>query len=280
VRNKKPQETNEEPIPKSSFLRWAGSKRKQLPKLATYWNESYGRYVEPFMGSACLFFSLNPSTALLSDLNEELVHTFCMVRDGPKQVYKALMSLPLGKVSYYQVRGKNPNNLSPVNRAARFIYLNRFCFNGIYRTNLKGEFNVPYAPTGTGGLPTLEFLQSIATQLKRSTISCGDFEKILLKEVRKNDFVYMDPPYAVSTRRVFREYGPQPFGFDDVNRLVRLLDEMDRRKAKFVVSYALTNEVLRAFHRWDIKRIVTHRNVSGFAEHRRKAVEILVSNIA
>ncbi len=231
------------------------------------------------MGSASLFFSLNPSKALLSDLNDELVHAFCMVRDEPKRVHQALVSLPLGKDFYYEVRAKNPTKLSSINRAARFIYLNRFCFNGIYRTNRKGEFNVPYAASGTGGLPTLELLQSAAVQLKKCTLRCGDFESILLKEVRENDFVYMDPPYAVSTRRVFREYGPQPFEFEDVNRLDRLLDELDQRKAKFVVSYAMTNEICRVFRRWEIKRVVTQRNVSGFARHRRKAVELLVTNI-
>ena len=265
--------------PRQPFLRWAGSKRKLIPRLAPYWNSSFERYVEPFMGSACLFFAIDPPSALLSDLNPELIHTFRTIRDEPESVHDVLSHFPLGKRAYYKIREKNPKKLSPIVRAARFVYLNRFCFNGIYRTNTNGDFNVPYAPDGTGALPSLQFLKSASARLRKTSIRCGDFETILLREARANDFIYMDPPYAVSTRRVFREYGPKPFDFDDVERLAVLLKELNRRKAKFVASYAFTNDINKIFSDWNVKRIVTQRNVSGFAKHRRKAVEVLITNI-
>ena len=261
------------------FLRWAGSKKKLLPKLTAYWNDSFSRYVEPFMGSASLFFSIAPSKAVLSDINSELVHTYCVVRDHPKRVHTTLASLPKGERAYYRIRSQNPNDLPAIERAAKFIYLNRFCFNGIYRTNTKGKFNVPYSPSGTGDLPTLEELRAIYATLQSVTIHCADFEAILLSKVRKNDFVYLDPPYAVANRRVFRQYGPKTFGLSDLKRLTDALVHIDRVGAKFLVSYAVCKEALECFSNWNIKRAFTQRNVSGFAEHRRRAVELLVSNI-
>jgi DNA adenine methylase len=261
------------------FLRWAGSKKKLLPKLTSYWNDNFSRYVEPFMGSASLFFSIAPSKAVLSDINSELVHTYCVVRDHPKRIHTVLTSLPKGKEAYYRIRSQNPKDLPAIERAAKFVYLNRFCFNGIYRTNTKGEFNVPYSPKGTGDLPTLEELREISNVLQSVNIRCADFETILLKKVRKNDFVYLDPPFAVANRRVFRQYGPQTFGLSDLKRLNDALVHIDRVGAKFLVSYAVCKEALKCFSEWNIKRAFTQRNVSGFAEHRRRAVELLVSNI-
>ena len=261
------------------FLRWAGSKKKLLPKLTSYWNNNFSRYVEPFMGSASLFFSIAPSKAVLADINSELVHTYCVVRDHPKRVHTALTSLPKGKQAYYRIRSQNPNNLPAIERAAKFIYLNRFCFNGIYRTNTKGKFNVPYSPSGTGDLPTLEELREISTVLQSVTIHCADFETILLSKVRKNDFVYLDPPFAVANRRVFRQYGPQTFGLSDLKRLNDALVHIDRVGAKFLVSYAMCKEAKDTFSDWETRRVVTQRNVSGFARHRRKAVELLITNI-
>src|ERR1700720_1906242 len=109
------------------FLRWAGSKRKLLPKLGQFWDRSFERYIEPFMGSACLFFSLQPADALLSDINEELVSTFKVVRDEPENLARSLKRIARGKRSYYRMRALDPGRLSTLESAARFIFLNRFC---------------------------------------------------------------------------------------------------------------------------------------------------------
>jgi DNA adenine methylase len=260
-----------------AFLRWAGSKRRLLPKLAAYWQPSYCRYFEPFMGSACFFFRIKPSAAVLSDINADLVETFRLVRDRPSDVHTAILQLKPGKESYYKIRAIRPTQLEPVQRAARFIYLNRFCFNGLYRTNQKGEFNVPFSPARTGPLPTLEELRLASLTLGASTLRSGDFENIL-EEVRAGDFVYLDPPFAVSNRRIFRQYGPSSFGLQDLDRLSQTLDLLDSRGAAFLLSYALCKEALTFFKKWQTRRVTTQRNISGFAEHRRAAVELLVSN--
>lgn len=259
------------------FLRWAGSKRRLVPKLISYWDENFTRYVEPFMGSAVLFFALEPSNALLTDVNRDLVETFCAVRDHHNAVYNRLLCLPLGKDAYYQIREEDSSRLDVFDKSARFIYLNRFCFNGLYRTNQKGKFNVPYAASKTGQLPTQDELSKVAKILSCAEIKTSDFEKTL-KDVQAGDFVYMDPPYAVQNRRIFRQYGPDCFGTDDLARLASTLPRIDQCGAAFLVSYAMCPEALEAFSGWHIRQAQTQRSIAGFSCHRREDIEILISN--
>ncbi len=146
------------------FLRWAGSKRKLLPVLREYWNPSYSRYVEPFAGSACLFFHLQPSKALLGDINRDLMFTYRQVRRDLPAVLSALRKFKGNKKEYLRLRAISPTELEDAERAARFIFLNRYCFNGIYRTNLQGSFNVPYGGLRAGYIPPDE-----------DFISCSNF---------------------------------------------------------------------------------------------------------
>src|SRR5690348_14762677 len=135
-----------EEIPSSrrSFLRWAGSKKKLIPRLQKFWHSGYSRYVEPFAGSACLFFSLNPSSAVLGDNNPELINVYRVLRREPERMHRRLVAIPREKKSYYRWRERNPRDLDAETRALRFVYLNHNCFNGIYRTNTDGRFNVPF----------------------------------------------------------------------------------------------------------------------------------------
>ena len=269
------------PSPKNAvapFLRWAGSKRKLLSRLAPYWGNKHTRYIEPFMGSAAFFYAINPSSAILSDINEDLVRTFVSVRDHPRAVYNRLLDIPRGKRSYNRVRKQSPTGLDPLDRAARFIFLNRFCFNGIYRTNAKGVFNVPYASLKQV-IPPWDAFRAAAQPLKSAIIICADFEEVVSNNVREGDFVYLDPLYAVRNRRVFRQYDPQTFGLDDLNRMDQTLRLIDKRNAKFVLSYAYAPESIEYFQNWQRRKAFTQRNVSGFAEHRRMAAELIVTNI-
>jgi DNA adenine methylase len=230
------------------------------------------------MGSASLFFSLCPSRALLSDLNQELVETFTTVRDHPRAVYNRLTAIPVGKESYNELRAKSSTGMNARDRAARFIFLNRFCFNGIYRTNMAGNFNVPFSSTKTGQLPDWGNFYAAAKALRNADIRCADFETIVTEETERGDFVYLDPPYAVSNRRIFRQYGPQVFGTNDLERLADALTVIDKKGIHFVVTYAMSQEALQAFRGWHVKRVFTQRNVSGFAKHRRRAVELIITN--
>ena len=260
------------------FLRWAGSKRKILPQIASYWNASYRRYVEPFAGSAALFFHIGPNRAVLGDLNEQLIDLFRVLRNNPDEFHAALSSLPRSQHDYYRIRALVPDSLSDFERAVRFAYLNRHCFNGIYRTNLKGEFNVPYGGHKPNAVPPVEVFRKCALLLERAELRAVDFCRIL-KHTKSGDFVYLDPPYAVQSRRVFRQYGPKTFEKDDLVRLVEYLQAADNRGVHFVVSYADCTTARQAFSDWSTRRIRVRRNIAGFAGARRSAYELLVTNI-
>lgn len=266
--------TSQQPSP---FLRWAGSKRQLVPQLASFWRPSFIRYVEPFMGSACLFFSIQPKTAVLNDLNAELVNTFSVVRTRPGSLALRLTSLPRGRRSFLRLRDQDPSHLGKIDAAARFIFLNRFCFNGLFRTNRQGRFNVPYAPTRTGHLPSAQELATASRSLRCATLTSHDFATTLA-QTQRGDFVYLDPPFAVENRRVFRQYGPQTFGLDDLRRLSAQLHTLDRKGVAFLLSYACCPEGRSAFRFWPSRRVRVHRNVAGFAHFRRTAIELLVSN--
>lgn len=265
--------------PVSPLLRWAGSKRKLTNRLVPFWHAVRGRYVEPFVGSGALFFALAPEAAVLSDLNGELIETYRTVRDHPSSVAAELKSFRRTEATYYRMRQQPPVALSPIRRAARFIFLNRLCFNGLYRTNGRGEFNVPYAPDKTGRLPDVASLATVAKLLARADLRCGDFAAVIEDVLLPGDFVYLDPPFAVDNRRLFRQYNATNFGVADLHRLADLLYAIDRLGAFFVLSYAVSHESLAAFRSWPHNRVLIQRNIAGFAAHRRRAAELLVTNI-
>lgn len=259
------------------FLRWAGSKRKQLPILSKFWHQDFQRYIEPFMGSACLFFALRPKRAILADINADLVRTSVAVRDHPRAVSNRLAKIRLGRRSYYSIRRLNMSELDPIDAAAHLIFLNRFCFNGLYRANKAGQFNVPYGSAGIGRLPEPRELHAVSKSLRNCEIRRADFEDTLLR-TKPGDFVYLDPPYAVGNRRIFRQYGPSSFGLHELKRLADALELLDQKGVKFVLSYAYCREALDEFRRWPRRKIFVQRNIAGFATDRRRAGELLFSN--
>src|SRR5438046_2135596 len=148
-----------------SFLRWAGSKRQLLPRIIPLIGSGYDRYVEPFAGSACLFFGLLPKRALLGDINQELMFTYRQVQRQATEVGRQLARMRKCKAAYLRLRSTDPAALGAATRAARFIFLNRCCFNGLYRTNQRGQFNVPYGGLKSGQIPTTTVLKQCAKAL-------------------------------------------------------------------------------------------------------------------
>jgi DNA adenine methylase len=260
------------------FLRWAGSKRKLLPKLRTFWTKDHRRYVEPFAGSACLFFALKPSKAILGDLNRELISTFIEIKYRPSAVLRELAKLPpWSRKVYMRLRSLDALSLRPAARAARFVYLNRFCFNGIYRTNLSGQFNVPYSGDRCGDLPSDDVFRLCSRRLRGARLVVGDFERVLM-QARKGDLVYMDPPYAVRGQRVFREYDPSTFTPEDIARLRAWMVRLNDAGISFLVSYAESEEADVLKRGFSYETISVQRNVAGFATHRAVTNELLISN--
>jgi DNA adenine methylase len=234
--------------------------------------------VEPFAGSACLFFAIAPPAAVLGDANRELVEFYKVVRDEPDRLYRRLCRIRRDAVTYNKWRSTDPQSLDRETRAVRFIYLNRNCFNGIYRTNLAGKFNVPMGKDQGLYFTKAELIQS-SELLHRARLVAGDFTKTL-EHVKRGDLVYLDPPYAVNSRRVFREYGKQLFDAADIPRLVKCLKDIRKAGADFLLSYADCSEARALASQWNATRVLTRRNVAGFAGARKNAYEWLVTNLS
>lgn len=235
------------------------------------------KYIEPFVGSGQLFFAAKPSASVLGDTNTNLINCYQCVQQAPEKVFELLKKFPVGKEEYYKIRGADDSLWEPERRAAKFIYLNTFCFNGLYRTNKSGVFNVPFSASSAKML-SYEEIMSVSLSLVNSKLCAGDFESIVKENCQKDDFVYLDPPYAVRNKDIFLQYGPETFGLSDLERLRNLLKFIDGMDATFLLSYACCDESLDLAKSWKHKIITTVRNISGFAKHRKTENEILISN--
>jgi DNA adenine methylase len=261
------------------FLRWAGSKRQILETLAAQWDPTHRRYLEPFAGSAALFFHLAPVAAVLGDLNEELVNALTVVRDDLASFLELLRSWSPTKAEYCRIRDVRPHPEARIERAARFVFLNRLCFNGLYRTNRNGKFNVPYGGTKAGRMPTDSEFVEASRILRDAVLLSGDFERTL-SYAEADDFVYMDPPYSVTEVRTFQEYGPRDFTEFDVKRLRSCLEDLDRRGVTFLVSYAESAAGRALASGFEHRLVTVRRNIAGFAGARRLTNELLIANRA
>ncbi|MEX1248987.1 MAG: Dam family site-specific DNA-(adenine-N6)-methyltransferase [Anaerolineales bacterium] len=258
------------------FLRWAGSKRKLVPTLKEFWTSNYQRYVEPFAGSACLFFEISPSRALLGDVNIELINAYRHMKRAPYAVLEELKSFKSGRKNYYEIRGLDINYLTPLRRAARFIYLNRYCFNGIYRTNKSGLYNVPYGGD-KNRFPSNSVFLNCSDALKKAKLISGDYKETL-DLTCEGDFVYLDPPFSVKNRRIFTEYDATKFGLDEIFMLRQWMKKLRARGVSFLVSYAASKEArfLKDGFEWDVKKV--QRTIASFSHKRKMAYELLIYN--
>ena len=203
-----------------------------------------------------------------------------MVRDEASHVAQLLKRFRPNERDFYRVRSQDAASLTATERAARFIYLNRHCFNGLYRTNRQGRFNVPYGRSSkTGHLPDEQALRDAAAALSSATIVADDFYSALMTEVRGGDFVYMDPPYAKTNERIRNQYGPDVFGTDDLARLQSLAQTISDRGAFFVISYAECDEIRPIAKRWGTHKFTVQRTIAARATHRTAAAELLITNL-
>lgn len=213
----------------------------------------------------------------MGDSNAELINVYRELRKAPEEIHGRLTHIPRDRESFYRWRSKDPSSLDAQTRALRFIYLNHNCFNGIYRTNTSGEFNVPFGTKLARNLTRDEFL-GCAQALSGVKLISGDFEKTL-SEVKSGDFVYLDPPYAVTARRVFKQYGKKTFSVEDVGRLSTQLKRIDRLGADFVVSYADCREARDLALKWNSQKFSVRRHIAGFSVHRTYSYEWIISNL-
>lgn len=236
------------------------------------------RYVEPFAGSACLFFALRPARAVLGDINRNLIDAYRVISEHPRLVARTLDAIPNNKRTYYRLRSTSPDTLSPVERTARFAYLNRYCFNGVYRENREGLFNVPRG-TKTGHIPSEADFVRCSNTLKRAHLLAAPYTKCLA-DVHAGDFVYVDPPYATKRRNAYGEYGYGCFRESDLSELLRRLRCIDDAGATFLLSYCVHPALDKIPARWHKAVVTVRRHVAGFTTKRCLVKELLISNHA
>ena len=264
------------------FLKWAGGKTQLLPHLVHRIPNSFNRYIEPFIGGGALFFALQPRISLLADCNQELISCYQVVRSDVDALIEELKGFRYEKEMYYEVRewDRKPDfgQMSRVKRAARLIYLNKTCFNGLYRVNSKGHFNVPFGSYSDPTIVDPENLRACSTVLQRAIIQSGNFEQVL-EIAEAGDFVYFDPPYApTSDTADFTSYSKD--GFDDAAQELLLLVclQLNQRGVKWMVSNSNTPIIQELYRGFKVEPIIASRAINSKASKRGAVIELLIRN--
>ena len=264
------------------IVKWVGGKRQLMFELLKNMPKDYNRYFEPFIGGGALFFELQPNNAYISDTNEELINLYQVVRDNVDVLIKDLKKHKITKEYFIEIRNidrtQEYQNWSDIQKASRFIYLNRTCFNGLYRVNSKGEFNVPFGNYKNPRIVDENNLLNCSKLLKNTEIKCADFSKILSK-VKKNDFVYLDPPYVpLNETSSFTSYTKDGFDLDMQFKLQDVCDELDSMGVKFLLSNSDTKLINELYENYKIKKVFATRAINVNPDGRGKITEVLVRN--
>jgi len=263
-------------IPVTPFLKWAGGKRWLAPSIQEKVGIIAGRYIEPFLGSGAVFFRLHPNTALLNDANTDLIDAYKAIQQDYKTVVKHLTQHHglHSKEYYYEIRDYAPRCL--FRRAAKFIYLNRTCWNGLYRVNLNGIFNVPIGTKSSVLLSSDNWAQ-VSDSLKNAQLSSGDFESII-DQAENGDLIFADPPYTVKHNyNGFIKYNEALFSWADQERLSLALIRARRRGADIIATNA-NHESVRALYEsaFDLHTIERNSVLSGDPKFRGRFQELLI----
>lgn len=264
------------------IVKWVGGKRQLMFELLKNMPQNYNRYFEPFIGGGALFFELQPDNAYISDMNEELINLYQVVRDNVDKLITDLQKHDISKEYFMEIRNidrtADYKNWSNIKKASRFIYLNRTCFNGMYRVNSKGEFNVPFGHYKNPRIVDENNLINCSNLLQRTEIRHADFSEILTK-VQKDDFVYFDPPYVpLSETSSFTSYTKDGFDIDMQFKLRDVCDELDSMGVKFLLSNSDTKLVNELYENYNIKKVFASRQINANADGRGKITEVLVRN--
>lgn len=266
------------------FLKWAGGKR-QIAQVIKSYVPKFKRYFEPFLGGGAVFFTVQPMQAVLNDLNSELINVYKVIRDSPEELIASLKKHENTAEYFYRIRSldRDPlaySTLSPVERASRFIYLNKTCFNGLFRVNKKGHFNAPFGRYKSPKIADESLIWAVSRLLLRRDVVFAslDFAECL-KDAEEGDFVYLDPPYdPVSETARFTNYSSLGFGREDQLRLKEVCDWLDQRGVKFVLSNSNTEFIRSLYASYEIRYVRAGRAINCDPRKRGKVVELLIKN--
>jgi DNA adenine methylase len=263
------------------FLKWAGGKTRLIPQYTDYFPD-YKTYYEPFLGGGAVFFNLQPPTAILTDINHELITTYRCVRDNVEELIERVKKHELqhSQDYYYQVRAKSAN--SDLEKAARLIYLNKTCFNGLYRVNSQGKFNVPLGRYEKPKICQEDILRNASVALSRDVeIKEADFSEVLNHATGSDDFVFFDPPYyPISGTSYFTSYSPLSFNKKDQERLRDTCAELASRGVKVMVCNSDCQTIIDLYREinFEFHRIKAARSINSNPKNRGAIYELLIAS--
>lgn len=265
-------------------LKWVGGKRQLLPYITKY-IPKYTTYYEPFIGGGALLFELQPNKAVINDINEELINVYINIRDNYNELIEELKKYKNDEESYYQIREldrdkEKYSNLSSIQKAARIIFLNKTCYNGLFRVNQSGEFNSPFGGYKNPNITNEITLKAVSNYLNNSEIkfSCDDFETVL-NNIKKDSFVYLDPPYdPISNSSNFTGYSKGGFDRNEQMRLKKKCDFLHSQGVKFLLSNSSTDFIRDLYKDYIIETIPAKRIINSNSDKRGEVDEILVRN--
>lgn len=265
------------PIPslQKPFLKWAGGKSQMLPDLLKFAPAKFNKYIEPFIGGGALYFNINHPKSIISDLNEELVITYKQVKENVFEVISVLDSYINTEEFYYKIRSVSPSSLSHSERAARLIYLNKTCFNGLFRVNKKGDFNVPYGKR-TGPFLNIQNLIGASEYMQETEIFHLDYKVTLKKYAKKGDFIFLDPPYQpVGKFSDFKRYTKEFFYENDQIELANIFKELTIKGCYVMLTNSDHPFILDLYKEFHIEIIKTKRLISS-NPNTRTGIDIIV----
>lgn len=266
----------------SPFLKWAGGKSQLLPTFEQFLPSDYNAYHEPFVGGGAMFFHMagrdEDIVASLSDLNDELVNCYTVVRDKVEALIRGLKKHRNESDYYYQVRSLDTSRLSDVDRAARLIYLNKTCFNGLYRVNSRGQFNVPFGSYKNPRTCDEDNLRAVSRVLRHTRLQHQHFADAM-KAAKKNDFVYLDPPYQpLSATSNFTSYTSKCFGDTDQTQLRDMFRLLDKRGCKLMLSNSDNDFIRDLYSDFRQEIVYASRAINCRADRRGRISELLILN--
>ncbi len=269
------------------LVKWAGGKRQILTHLLEHLPNSWHSYYEPFIGGGALFIALcnqgRITGATISDVNPELMNLYRVVQQQPEELYHALChpDFENNKETYFELRNKfnrERDSLDFVEKAALFLYLNRHGYNGLWRMNSRGDFNVPFGRYKSPKFPSHELIQGFSQLLKYVTVLKGDFANAV-ETARKGDFVYLDPPYfPISTTSHFTAYHANKFPFEEQVRLSRLCRNLSDKGVSVMISNSRSPQIFELYHGFHIESIISARSINCRGDRRNGIPELLITN--
>jgi DNA adenine methylase len=259
------------------FLKWAGGKNWLMPIIKKYTPSKFRKYYEPFLGSGSIFFALRPKPAVLSDLNQNIIQTYIALRDKPHALIAKLRSMTYNKDYYYFIRDVyKPRSLA--HQAARIIYLNRTCWNGLYRENIEGKFNVPFGKFHNPCICDENNLLLASDLLQGADLYFQDFETTL-STAKKGDFIFLDPPYISSHRNNgFLKYNNKIFSWADQVRLVKIVRHLDKRGCYILMTNANHQSVMDLYSGFYFSFESRYSSIAADKAKREVISELIISN--